>query len=344
MYTVVTGAAGFIGANLVKALNERGETRILAVDNLSRAEKFTNLVDCDIADYVDKDEFLHRLADGDFDDDIATVFHQGACSDTMETDGRYMMRNNYRYSVSLLEWCQNNDVAFLYASSASVYGGGGVFREERAHEAPLNVYGYSKFLFDQYVRNVLPDRTSQIVGFRYFNVYGSREAHKGRMASVAHHFFHQYRRDGRVRLFEGSDGYAAGEQRRDFVSVEDVVKVNLDFLDHPDRAGIFNLGTGKAATFNDVAVATVNALRALAGEASLPLAELVRTRAIEYVPFPPALVGKYQSFTEADLARLRAAGYRAPMLAVDEGVARYVRELAGRAADAPPSAPPVRPA
>jgi ADP-L-glycero-D-manno-heptose 6-epimerase len=326
VYTVVTGAAGFIGANLVKALNARGDT-VIAVDNLARADKFRNLVDCEIADYVDKDEFLARLFDGDFDDDIGAVLHQGACSDTMETDGRYMMRNNYRYSVSLLEWCQNNDVPFLYASSASVYGGGSVFREERAHESPLNVYGYSKFLFDQYVRRLLPDRTSPIAGFRYFNVYGPREQHKGRMASVAFHFFHQYRNEGHVRLFEGSDGYAAGEQRRDFVFIDDVVKVNLDFLDHPERSGIFNLGSGRAATFNDVAVATINAVRAAAGQSPESLEAMVASGAVRYVPFPPALVGKYQSFTEADLTRLRAAGCRIPTTPVNEGVARYVDAL-----------------
>jgi ADP-L-glycero-D-manno-heptose 6-epimerase len=327
VYTVVTGAAGFIGANLVKALNDRGETRILAVDNLARADKFLNLVDCEIADYIDKDEFIVRLADGDFDDDLAAILHQGACSDTMETDGRYMMRNNYRYSVSLVDWCQDNDVPFLYASSASVYGGGAAFREERELEAPLNVYGYSKFLFDQYVRRRLPERTTQIAGFRYFNVYGPREQHKARMASVVWHFFNQYRAEGRVKLFEGSGGYAAGEQRRDFVSVEDVVKVNLDFLDHPGRSGIFNLGCGTAATYNQVAAATINAVRAADGAPSLALAELVGSGAIQYVPFPAALVGKYQSFTQADLVKLRAAGYRAPMLTVEQGVARYVERL-----------------
>ena len=327
MYTIVTGAAGFIGANIVRALNQRGETSILAVDNLSNAEKCANLVDCEIAEYLDQDEFLSRLADGDFDDDVAAVLHQGACSDTMETDGRYMMRNNYRYSISLLEWCQDNDVPFLYASSASVYGGGRAFREERACEAPLNVYGYSKFLFDQYVRGMLRQRTAQVAGFRYFNVYGPREQHKARMASVAFHFFHQYRAEGRVKLFEGADGYAAGEQRRDFVYVDDVVKVNLDFLDHPERSGIFNLGTGAASTFNDVACATINALRKAEGKAALSLPDLVAAGAIGYVPFPPALVGKYQSYTQADLTRLRAAGYQAPMVGVAEGVARYVERL-----------------
>jgi len=327
VYTVVTGAAGFVGTNLVRGLNARGDNDIIAVDNLTRADKFRNLADCDIADYLDKAEFLERLTAGDFEDDIAAILHQGACSDTMETDGRYMMRNNYRYSVSLLDHCQNNDIPLLYASSASVYGAGTTFVEKREHEAPLNVYGYSKFLFDEYVRRVLPERTAQVVGFRYFNVYGPREQHKGRMASVAFHFFSQYRSSGTVRLFEGSGGYAAGEQRRDFVAVADVVAANLDFLDHGERSGIYNLGSGRAGTFNDVAVAVINACRKAAGEPPLPLADLVRARAIEYVEFPPQLVGKYQSFTQANLTALRGAGYKAPMTDLATGVAGYVEWL-----------------
>lgn len=327
MYTVVTGAAGFIGSNLVRALNARGETRILAVDNLAHADKFRNLVDADIADYLDQDEFADRLGAGDFDDELAAILHQGACSDTMESDGRYMMRNNYRYSVTLLDYCQNNDVPFLYASSASVYGGSSTFVEARQHEAPLNVYGYSKFLFDQYVRRVLPEQTAQIAGFRYFNVYGPGEAHKGRMASVAYHFFHQFRGEGCVRLFDGSGGYAAGEQRRDFVFVDDVVKVNLDFLDHPERTGVFNLGSGRAQSYNEMAVATINACAAADGAPARTLEQLVAAGAITYVPFPAALVGKYQSFTQADLSALRAAGYAAPMSSVEEGVTRYVERL-----------------
>jgi ADP-L-glycero-D-manno-heptose 6-epimerase len=327
MHIVVTGAAGFIGSNLVKALNARGERSILAVDNLTNGEKFRNLVDCEIADYIDKDEFLSRLAEGDFDDDIAAVLHQGACSDTMATDGRYMLANNYRYSVRLLQHCQDNDIPFLYASSAAVYGAGPHFREERACESPLNVYGYSKLLFDQYVRRMLPERGAQVAGFRYFNVYGPGEAHKGRMASVVWHFFNEYRSNGKVRLFEGSAGYAAGEQQRDFVSVEDVVRVNLEFLDHPDRSGIYNLGTGTATTFNAVAAATINACREGDGQPALAFAELHRAGAVEYVGFPPALSGRYQSFTQADISRLRAANFTAPMLSVEEGVQRCVRAL-----------------
>jgi ADP-L-glycero-D-manno-heptose 6-epimerase len=327
MFVVVTGAAGFIGANLVKALNGRGERDIIAVDNLSDGTKFANLADCDIADYLDQDEFLDRVAEGDFDDDIEAIFHQGACSDTTATDGRYVMRNNFRYSVTLLEHCQDNDIPFLYASSAAVYGASTQFREERANEVPLNVYGYSKSLFDAYVRRVLPERTAQLAGFRYFNVYGPREAHKGRMASVAYHFFRHYRRAGRVRLFEGSSGYGNGEQRRDFVHVDDVVAVNLDFYEHRARSGIFNLGTGRAATFNDVARETINACRRARGDAPRSLDELVAAGAIEYVPMPPELVGRYQSFTQADLDRLRAAGYAAPMMPVDVGVPRYVESL-----------------
>lgn len=327
MYIVVTGAAGFIGSHLIKALNARGESRIIAVDNLQQADKFRNLVDCQVTEYFDQDEFPARLAEGEFDDDIAAILHQGACSDTMETDGRYMLANNYRYSVMLLQHCQDNDIPMIYASSAAVYGAGPAFREDASAEAPLNVYGYSKLLFDQYVRRTLPERTAQIAGFRYFNVYGPREAHKGRMASVVWHFFNQYRGTGKVRLFQGSGGYAAGEQRRDFISVEDVVKVNLYFLDHPQRSGIFNVGTGAATSFNAVAAATINACRAADGAAALPFEELHHAGAIEYIEFPPGLASRYQSFTEADLGRLRAAGYAAPMLDVEQGVASCVRAL-----------------
>ena len=329
MYTIVTGAAGFIGANLVKGLNEHGVDNIIAVDNLSRADKFRNLVDCEIADYVDKQEFIQLVESGYFDGDVASILHQGACSDTMEADGRYMMENNYRYSATLLDFCLDHEVPFLYASSASVYGGGSVFRETREFEAPLNVYGYSKFLFDQRVRRRLletPYHNSPVVGFRYFNVYGPREQHKGRMASVAFHFFNQYQAEGRVKLFEGCNGYADGEQQRDFVYIEDVVKVNLHFLERR-QSGIFNLGTGRAQSFNAVAVATVNACRAAKGQTALSLAELRAQGMIEYVAFPEALKGKYQSFTQADLANLRTAGYRDEFATVEEGVGKYVNRL-----------------
>jgi ADP-L-glycero-D-manno-heptose 6-epimerase len=333
MTIIITGAAGFIGANLVKALNQRGETDIIAVDNFTRADKFTNLTDCDIADYYDKREFNDLLKSDGVPKNIRAVLHQGACSDTMETDGVYMMDNNYRYSINVLEYCQRNKIPLLYASSASVYGGGKIFKESREFEAPLNIYGYSKFLFDQYVRRRLPGLTAQVAGFRYFNVYGPRESHKGRMASVAWHFYNQYRAEGKVKLFQGSGGYADGEQTRDFVSVEDVVKVNLHFLDHPRASGIFNLGTGRGQTYNDMAAATINASRAAQGEPPLTIKDIVDRGMIEYTPFPDALKGKYQSFTQADTSALRQVGYDAPFLAVEQGVARYIQALldAGRA-------------
>lgn len=327
MYIVVTGAAGFVGSNIVKALNGRGETGILAVDNLTRADKFRNLVDCEIADYLDKEHFRAALDAGSFDGEIAAILHQGACSDTMQTDGRYMMENNYRYSVDLLAYCQAESVPLIYASSASVYGSGPAFKEGRENEKPLNVYGYSKFLFDQMVRRRWEDNMAQVVGLRYFNVYGLREAHKERMASVAFHCFNQFRETGKVKLFEGSGAYAAGEQRRDFISVEDVVKVNLYFLDNPRKSGIFNCGTGASQTFNDIAVATVNALRRAEGKNSLSLAELRSQGIIEYVSFPAGLREKYQSYTEADLTHLRSSGYAAPFFDVETGVTRYVEGL-----------------
>src|SRR5580658_1712521 len=329
MTLIVTGAAGFIGSNIVKALNERGEQRVIAVDNLTRADKFKNLVDCEIDDYLDKTEFVERFARGDFGK-VRAIFHEGACSDTMETDGRYMMDNNFRYSREVLDVCLSQNIQFLYASSAATYGGSSRFVEEREVEQPLNVYGYSKFLFDQVIRRVLPTAKSQIAGFRYFNVYGQRETHKGRMASVAFHNFNEFRASGKVKLFGEYNGYGAGEQTRDFVSVEDVTKVNLHFFDHPEKSGIFNLGSGRAQPFNDIASTVVNSLRAIEGEAALPLDELVLRGLIEYIPFPDALRGKYQCFTQADLTKLRAAGYDAPFLSVQEGVDRYVRWLFGQ--------------
>lgn len=327
MYTIVTGAAGFIGSNLVKALNERGITEILAVDDLKDGAKFANLTDCEIADYLDKDEFLAKLEEGNFDGEVSAILHQGACSDTTETDGRYMMDANYRYSRKLLDYCIAEEVHFIYASSAAIYGGNREFREVREHEAPLNIYGFSKFLFDQLVRRRFEERTAQIAGLRYFNVYGERESHKGRMASVAYHFFNQYRGTGQVRLFAGSGGYGDGEQRRDFVSVEDCVKVNLHFLDHPGQSGLFNVGTGAAQSFHDVAVATVNACRKARNEAPLTLGGLRERGVIQYIPFPDDLRGRYQSYTQADISALRAAGYSAAFLTVEQGVSRYIQKL-----------------
>lgn len=331
MYIVVTGAAGFVGANIVKALNERGVDNIIAVDDLTKADKFRNLADCDIADYIHKDDFRSTLVAGAFDGDIVAIFHQGACSDTMATDGRYVMDNNYRYSLDLLTYCQSESVPFIYASSAAVYGASDEFREDRSVEKPLNVYGYSKFLFDQAIRRQWDDNTAQVVGLRYFNVYGPRESHKGRMASVAFHFFNQFREAGVVGLFEGSGGFASGEQRRDFISVDDVVSVNMWFLENPDRSGIFNCGTGASQTFNEMAVATVNAVRsAEGGAAARNLGELKSDGVIQYVEFHEGLKEKYQSFTEADLTQLRECGYDAPFLDVEQGVGRYVQWLLER--------------
>ncbi len=324
MYSIVTGGAGFIGSNIIKALNARGVDRVIAVDNLSRGDKFRNLVDCRIVDYMDKQEFLRLIENDAFDGEIDVISHQGACSDTMEHDGRYMMENNYRYSVALLGYAQAHDVPLIYASSAAVYGAGTTFCEAPEFEAPLNVYGYSKLLFDNHVRAHRAQLDAQVVGLRYFNVYGPRETHKDRMASVAFHFSNQYRDTGKVRLFAGEGAYGNGEQQRDFVSVEDVVKVNLYFMDNPDRSGIFNCGTGRSQQFNDMAVATLNAVRAQDGHAAAALADHVAAGRIEYIPFPDALKGKYQSFTQADIHALRAAGYAEEFLTVEQGVARYM--------------------
>ena len=330
MKVVVTGAAGMIGSNLVHGLNAIGIDDVIAVDDLSDGPKYRNLLGAQLSDYFDRSEFYGRFAKGEFGH-VDAVLHEGACSDTMEHNGRYMLDTNYRCSKDLLDACQARGTRLLYASSAATYGGSASFREEPVFERPLNVYGYSKLLFDNVVRRMLPAATTQVAGFRYFNVYGPREQHKGRMASVAFHHFNQFRDGGKVKLFGEYGGYAAGEQSRDFVFVDDVVAVNLWFLQNPQASGIFNLGSGRAQPFNDVALATVNASRALTGEPPLALAELVRQGLIEYVDFPAALVGKYQCFTQADLARLRAVGCQHAFADVASGVERYVAWMARQA-------------
>lgn len=311
---IVTGAAGFIGSNIVAGLNARGQRDILVVDDLSSGHKCLNLSDLDFSDYLEYDDLLARVERGEELGDIEAVFHQGACSDTTEWDGRYVMNRNYRYSKSLHDWCVARSVPFIYASSASVYGMGPDFVEKREAERPLNMYAFSKFAFDQHVRATRSDTRSQVAGLRYFNVYGPREQHKGRMASVARHFSQQVAETGECRLFAGSDGYGDGEQRRDFIHVGDCVAVNLWLLDHPEVSGIFNCGTGRSQTFNDVADAVID----WHGRGSK-----------RYIDFPESLVGRYQSFTQADMSALRAAGYQARFRDVQQGVADYLDALAG---------------
>jgi ADP-L-glycero-D-manno-heptose 6-epimerase len=295
------------------------------VDDLTEGDKFRNLADLKIADYVDADDFYDRFSNGAYGK-VEAIFHEGACSDTMESDGAYMMRNNFSLSCQLFDACQAQGTRLLYASSAAVYGGSNTFRELPEYEKPLNVYGYSKLLFDQWVRRqtaMFTTQKAQVTGFRYFNVYGPREQHKGRMASVAFHQFNQFQAEGVVKLFSGYDGYAAGEQKRDFVYVDDVAAVNLWFFDHPEKSGVFNLGTGRAQPFNDVALAVV---QGLAGQTP-SLEQMVENEAIAYIDFPDALKGKYQSYTQADLAALRDTGCDHVFADVAKGISSYLKYL-----------------
>ena len=309
---IVTGGAGFIGSNIVKALNGRGIDDILVVDNLTNGRKMLNIADLDIADFIDKTEFLELVSNNGDLGKIEAVFHEGACSSTTEWDGRFVMRNNYVYSKALLHWCDRHEIPYLYASSASVYGSGKVFGEVRENERPINMYAYSKFQYDQFVRRFMPGATTQSAGFRYFNVYGPREQRKGSMSSTAYHFHNQVAENGVAKVFSGTDGYGNGEQRRDFVYVDDVVDVNLWFMDRPELSGIYNLGTGRSESFNDMA----NAVIKWHGRGE-----------IEYIPFPDHLQGAYQSFTQADISALRAAGYEREFRTVEAGVKDYLDSI-----------------
>ncbi|MDG1680679.1 MAG: ADP-glyceromanno-heptose 6-epimerase [SAR86 cluster bacterium] len=307
---VVTGSNGFIGSNLIKGLNEMGVKDIIAVDDHSSLELKENIAHCEIQDYIDIEEFLDQVISNKFDDKgIRAVFHQGACSNTMEWDAEYLYKNNLLYSKELLKLSKKLNIPLIYASSASVYGSGEEFKEFIENEDPINLYAYSKFKFDQIVREELEDSTAQIVGLRYFNVYGPQERHKKNMASVAFHLHNQLKEADEIKLFKGSDGFEDGEQRRDFIYVEDVVKVNLWFLKNPNVSGIFNVGTGESQTFNDVAEAVI---------------DWNKKGRIKYIDFPEKLKGAYQSYTQADIAKLREAGYEEEFLNFQEGVKRYL--------------------
>lgn len=306
---IVTGGAGFIGSNLINDLNQKGYDDILIVDDLSDGTKFKNIADCKILDYQDKDDFLTKIINDTNIGKIEAIFHQGACTDTTEWDGSFMLRNNYNYSKTLLDYCLKHKIPFIYASSAAIYGANNVFTEHPNNETPLNVYGYSKLLFDQYVRRILSKAESQIVGLRYFNVYGPREQHKGPMASMVFHLNNQFKKNQTLHLFEGSDGYTNGEQRRDFIYVGDVANVNSWFWQHPSLSGIYNVGTGRSQTFNDMA----NTIIAWYGHGK-----------IEYIPFPDNLQHHYQSFTQADISKLRKAGYEGTFRTIKDGIKTYL--------------------
>lgn len=303
---IVTGGAGFIGSNIVKALNDLGRKDILVVDNLKDGTKFINLVDLDIADYCDKEDFIAQIIAGDDFGNIDAVFHEGACSATTEWDGKYIMHNNYEYSKELLHYCLEHEIPFFYASSAATYGDKTKFVEERQFEGPLNVYGYSKFLFDQYVREILPNTASPVCGFKYFNVYGPREQHKGSMSSVAFHLNNQILKGENPKLFAGSEHFL-----RDFVYVADVAAVNI-WAWQNNVSGIFNCGTGRAESFKAVAEAVI---------------KHHGKGAIETIPFPDHLKSRYQKYTQADLTKLRAAGCDLKFKSVAEGVAEYMAWL-----------------
>ena len=310
---IVTGSNGFIGSNLIKGLNENGYKDIIAVDDQDDPELKENIAHCDVHDFLNIDEFINLIRNNEIDGTkIRAIFHQGACSNTMEWDADFLYNNNLLYSKELLNFSKKTKTPLIYASSASVYGAGKIFKESVEYEDPINLYAYSKFKFDQLVRQELIKSETQIVGLRYFNVYGPQEQHKGTMASVVFHLHNQLKDYEEIKLFEGSEGYDDGEQRRDFIYIEDVVKVNLWFLKNQKVSGIFNVGTGKSQTFNEVAHSVIN---------------WNKRGKINYVPFPEKLKGAYQSYTQANISKLREAGYKDEFLNVQEGVKKYLDRL-----------------
>lgn len=312
---VVTGGAGFIGSALVWRLNRQGENDILVVDHLGETEKWKNLVPLRFFDYLDRSAFIERLEKGDFGSRIRALLHLGACSSTTEADAGYLMENNYRYTLRLASWqAQHPNCRFIYASSAATYGDGGrgYQDDEQALSTlrPLNMYGYSKHLFDLYAaRRGWLDR---MVGLKYFNVFGPNESHKGDMKSVIHKAYPDIRDEGTIRLFESyREEYGDGEQVRDFIYVKDAVEMTLFFLERRNANGLFNIGTGQAHSWNDVARAMFKALG--------------KEPRIDYIPMPETLRDKYQYYTCADMEKLRAAGCSHRCMSLEDAVDDYIR-------------------
>jgi len=304
---IVKGGGGFIGSNIVKGLNKKGYEDILIVDDLENGNKSRNMNALSFIDYIDKDKFIENI-NIYRNSNLKAIIHQGACTDTMETNGKYMMSLNYEYSKKLFDFCGNNNIQFIYASSASVYGKGkNGFKEIRKNENPINVYAFSKFLFDQYVRRNKKKIENQVVGLRYFNVYGQQENHKGRMASPVYKFYNQIKQEGVAKVFEKSEKYL-----RDFIYVNDVVDVNLYFLENKDTSGIFNCGTGNANSFVDVANIIIKYFK--------------KGKILE-IPFPEKLKGKYQDYTQADLNNLREEGYTNKFIKLEDGIKSYLNYL-----------------
>jgi ADP-L-glycero-D-manno-heptose 6-epimerase len=308
---ILTGGAGFIGSNLLSALNAKGVTDVIVVD---RRDRLRNLDDLKFSDLMQPDEFARAIERKSLPDRIGAIFHQGACADTTCTDGHYMINNNFTFSKSILHFALSRKVPLVYASSAAVYGGSSASAPSRENERPLNLYALSKLAFDNHVRIVAAKSQSTVAGLRYFNVYGPRESHKGKMASMVYQLYRQLKTSGRARLFESTGGYGDGEQRRDFVFVNDIVRVNLALAEGPVRNGVFNVGTGEARSFNEVARTIITQLGA--GE-------------IEYIPFPKSLAGKYQSFTQADISALRNTGYTDSLSTLESGIAKSIEAWNG---------------
>jgi ADP-L-glycero-D-manno-heptose 6-epimerase len=309
---VITGGAGFIGSKILRAMNAAGREDILVVDDLTDGSKYKNLLGCKFHDYQHHQDFLTQLANNvPFADSITAIVHQGACSSDTETDGRYMMKNNFSYSKVLLHYCADKKIPFIYASSSDVYGAADKFTESESDLRPLNVCAFSKFAFDNYVQRILPDIGSQVVGMRYFDVYGPGEETKGDSASVIARSIESLNAEAKIELYEGSGGYGDGEQRRDFVHVDDIASANLWFLDNDNVSGIYNIGTGVSHSFNDLA----NTLIDLRGSGK-----------VKYIPLPEG-DSSFQPFSEADISALREAGYDKDFISMQDGVASYYKYI-----------------